>query len=1062
MPRRVSHAVRWLSQRQCYVLQCGADPAGQVVLPGDAAWLDWLDQIASFSFQGRSGNYCTVRRETLRRGGAYWYAYRSLQGRTVKRYLGRTADLTIARLEEVADRIAAASSASPRTAAGVSEGLIAGGSRATNPGRPSAQPASLLASKLHPPRLPGALVRRLRLVDRLDTGRLCKLTLVAAPAGFGKTTLVRQWIEGSAPASLPAWVSLDAGDDDPMLFWRYVITACQALQSGLGTWALAQLSGAMQSPFEPPSLEAVLTPFLNDLAHLAREGLLILDDFHLITAPRIHETFTFFVDHLPSTLHLVLLTRHEPPLPLPRWRARAELAELHATDLRFSLEETTAFFRHTLPFALPETAIAQLDARLDGWAVGLRLLALTMQGLPAPRDVERYLAGLHEGPDAAQPHRAILDYFLTEVLQKQPEPLQLFLLQTSVLDRLTGSLCDELTGRHDSAALLEAMERAGLFLESLDDAGRWYRYHALFADAMRATARLRLGDDALRALSLQASHWYERQGLPAEAIDAALQGGDAERAASLIERLADASNLRFDQVHPLRRWLESIPDEIRWARPRLCLAHAVAIVTTQLPIAPAPALMARVHEELRRADDGWRAAGDLAGRGEVWTFRATLAWREGQIAQAARDARQALAWLADGEDRSTDGAGALPALLEWHAIITAILGNEALESGDMGEALRLLHEVNRRSIATDNRPFVRLSRLLLATAHVALGELHQAEVYYRQVLPDARDQDDQEDLVFIGIGLAELCYEWNDLDATERLVGEARDRGILPGLPELEEHLAFRQALVLHARGHTGAALQQLTGILARLQAISSPRAVQALPIVRSWQGRLQLLAGDLFAAQRGFEDLGRVEENDSPSSRAMVQILAARVLLSQGQHQGALSRLETLLTLAQEQRRVRQALEIRVLKSLALAACRRGPEARQELHLVLAQCCGEGFMRLFLDEGPSLAALLRSLLPSLHGPALRSYARSILQAFGAVPEAPAMAAADTLPIEPLSTQEERVLRLLAAGRSNPEIAGELFVSVNTVKGHVKSLYRKLNVRHRLEAADAARRIAQR
>ena len=267
---------------------------------------------------------------------------------------------------------------------------------------------------------------------------------------------------------------------------------------------------------------------------------------------------------------------------------------------------------------------------------------------------------------------------------------------------------------------------------------------------------------------------------------------------------------------------------------------------------------------------------------------------------------------------------------------------------------------------------------------------------------------------------------------------------------------------MLHARGHTGAALQQLAGILARLQAIASPRAVQAIPIVRSWHGRLPLLAGDLFAAQRSLEDLGRVEENDSPSSRPMARILAARVLLATGRHQDALSRIDTLLTLAQEQRRVRQALEIRVLKAQALAACRRGPEARQELQLVLAHACGEGFMRLFLDEDPSLAALLRSLLPSLHGAALRSYARSILQAFGTAPGAPATAAAGALPIEPLSAQEERVLRLLAAGRSNPEIAGELFVSVNTVKGHVKSIYGKLNVRNRLEAAGAARRLTPR
>jgi len=1067
LPRRAPYLVHWLVDRQAY--RVDGDATRVALTPGRDAWFDWLDGIVSFAFHSRSGAHCTIRKETLRRGGAYWYGYRSRRGRTVKRYIGRTADLSVARLEEMADRLADATlidaDAVPRPSGPIDTGPVRAAS--PDPSSPVAAPAAmpLLASKLHPPRLPGSLVARERLLDRLDTGLSRKLTLLTAPAGFGKTTLMGQWIaDRAAPAGIPvAWVSLDAGDDDPVRFWRYVITACQAIHRGAGQAALAQLAAALQPPFEPLPLETVLTFFLNDVTTGARDGLLVLEDYHVVTTPRIHETLAFVVDHLPPTLRLVMLTRTEPPLPLPRWRARGDLHEMQAADLRFSREETATFLRQALPYALSETAVAQLDARLEGWAAGLRLLALSMQGPLTPREVERHLAGLGDTQGPAQPHRPILDYFVTEVLHAQSEPLQLFLLQTSMLSRLSGPLCDSVTGRSDSAALLDVMERAGLFLEALDESSPWYRYHALFAEAMRAVARQRLGDDALRALSMHASHWYERHDLLADAIDAALYAGEAERAAALIERLTDTGNVHFHELHTLRRWLEQVPDEVRRAHPGLCLAYALALLITQYPHPATPPVMARVDEALRMADDGWRGQGDLARLSEVWAFRAMLAWWEGRVEHAARDARQSLAWLPDDETAPRDGAtprdgAASPArgVWEWRAVNLAILGSDALQAGRVEEARRLFQEARRRSVTVGSRPFGRITTLLLGTACIELGELRQAEVYYRQVLPDAKEQEDREDIAFALLALAELSYEWNDLDAVDRLLDDARGLGDVPRFSDIGEHTAFRQALLHHARGDDTAALRQVASILARLHAVASPRARQAIPNVLIWQGRLSLAAGDLVAARRSLDTLQQMDEDVSPVQRAMGQVLAARVLLARGKAQDALSHLERLLIVAREQRQARHALEIEALMALALAARGQGSAARQRLRLVLEQACGEGFMRLFLDEGEPLAALLRALLPSVRAPALRSYARAILQA-STTPRAPAPAASDAAPAEPLSLQERRVLRLLAAGRSNPEIAEELFVSVNTAKGHVKSIYRKLDVRNRLEASEAAR-----
>jgi LuxR family maltose regulon positive regulatory protein len=392
----------------------------------------------------------------------------------------------------------------------------------------------------------------------------------------------------NAQQALPpaAWVALDAGDNDPVRFWRYIITACQPFDAAIGQAALALVHTAQQ-----PAWELVLTLFINDLAQLAGKAVLVLEDYHVITAPQIHEMVAFLLDHLPPTLHLIMTARSDPPLPLARLRAQADLTELRAVDLRFSLAETQAFFQQTLARPLAPELLERLEARTEGWVTGLRLVALTLQGR---RESESQTEQLLVTLTGSRGH--IFTYFITEVLNAQPASCQDFLLRTSVLSRLSGALCNAVTGRDDSEMLLEHLERANLFLIPLDSVGQWYRYHALFAEAMQHEARRRLGADQLRALSHRASHWYEAHGWRTEAVEAALAAQDFSRAAELIARSIAPAFVQ-NEYHTLRRWLEHLPEAVLHAHPPLCMTYAVALLFTSDRYAPAT--MARLQRPLQ-------------------------------------------------------------------------------------------------------------------------------------------------------------------------------------------------------------------------------------------------------------------------------------------------------------------------------------------------------------------------------------------------------------------------------------------------------------------------------
>ncbi len=1052
MPKSASYTLRWSAEHERYELQARENAANRPLQ--EDWWFAWLADHSSFSFQGKQG-HLSLLKEPRARGADYWYAYRSLNRRTVKKYAGRTVDLTAAHLEELAHALASEAIAvadhAARKERPLSSKMVHERHAQTLPvpapaGAPPPPQLPLLRHKLQPPRLHPSLIVRERLLAQLDVAMEQPLTLLSAPAGFGKTTLVRQWLAArNATGQLPsfAWVALDEGDNDLLRFWRYMIAACQGVQTHPGSAALAHLSAAFQPPFNPPDMETVLTLLLNDLAYLPGTCLLVLDDYHVINESRIHETLAFWLEHLPDSLHVLLLSRNTPALPLARLRARGELSEIQAADLRFTVAETDDFLQQTLALSLTEETLAQLDSHLEGWAVGLRLLALTLRGRKSQQEVEYHLASF------AGSHRLILDYFITEVLSAQSESLQDFLLRTSVLNQFSGALCDFLTARQDSAQQLAEMEQAGLFLEAVGEAGEWFRYHALFAEAMRTEAHRRLGEDTLRALSAQASIWFEAQGRFAEAIEAALQAQHMQRAIVLIGQLIGARPLyELQDVHTLLLWLQQIPEALLKSYPILCQHYAAALIFSGKVV---PAEFAHLEKLLQMAEEGWRAMGNAAKIGETQTFRAMIASRQGARQRALSLAREALTRLPAEEK-------------EWRYISLGIVGMETLQEGQLNEAQKALQELRARWEAIGNFGAMRGITLILGKVYYEQAALHKAEELYHQVLALAREAHDDHDTVHALQSLAAIAYEHNELATAEQQAREALDIGEQIANTEQQVEAGLLLAHVEHARGQREAALRRcasLSTMLSNLSPPYTPLLAQLNRMIQAEQARFQLAADDHSTVQRWANSRDQHDEQISRFQREHEELIIVRLLITLGKIGEAQDMLTRLLASAGEAGRMRSMLAIQLLQAIAFAASKQLQEAKQHLLRVLTQAHTEGFLRLFLDEGETIAALLQTLMPQIHERALLTYARSILHAFEqerGETEAPTARSPRQL-IEPLSPQELRVLRLLVAGRSNREIAAEQIVSINTIRTQVRSIYHKLGVNNRVGASEMARQL---
>ncbi len=913
---------------------------------------------------------------------------------------------------------------------------------------PKTTQIELLNTKLTLPPLRRPRLRREALIERLHLGSQRKLTLISAGVGFGKTTLACDWLHSlneREPAAAAAWVSLDAGENDPLRFWRYVLTALQAVDPEAGGLGLQRLEAV-----QGRSVEGMLTALINLLAAHPGRILLVLEDYHAITNPEIHAGITFLVENLPPPLHLALLTRSDPPLPLAYLRATSEINELRALDLRFSVDETREFLQQSVPSPLTPEQVEKLAARTEGWPAGLRLAALALQSRPDPGARAQFIETFTGS------HRPILEYLAEDVLAAQPPSIQDFLLQTSFLPRLTGPLCDAVTGRSDGAETLGELERLNLFLEPLDGSGEWYRYHTLFAEAMQHTARLRLGEKRLDEIAEAASRWYEAHALRhhaslAEAVEAALFARAFERAAGLIERSLKP-HLAGNEYHTLLRWLGQFPEPVLSAHPALAMIYALSILFTAEP--GAADLERRVAGPLALAEDRWEAEGDEPRLGEALALRALMAVRQSDYPRGFALARQALAKLPQAADVS---AGHSQCQAEWRGMSLNLVGWEQFFAGQMNEAQRTI--TTARSIFQSVRNIFGLldTTVALGEIHLLRAEARQAEEFYRQALAEIeaapigrKDRLRRQGRALAG--LARLAYEQDHLASAVRYAAQALEIAEEISSEELLAGNELLLARVEWARDDLEAARLRLSSVAARIKRPALLRELQA------WQAWLALSAGDLAAARRWLARTGEADEGLPELLREREGLVQARVRLAAGEPKAGLDLLEAWLERARLQGRGRSELEIQILMAEALGALGQAPAAAEALARAQALAQPQGFQRVFLDEGEALARLLREP-PDPTALSLYWVRRLFSPANG-----PARSLSRECPFEPceaLSRQEERVLRLLAGGLSNPEIAEELVISVNTVKTHLKNAYRKLNINSRREAREAVRHLTQ-
>src|SRR5580704_13604743 len=803
-------------------------------------------------------------------------------------------------------------------------------------------PDGLLVTKLHVPRRQRFFVSRPRLGEALAEGLSRRLILVCAPAGSGKTALLADWAR--CGQQQVAWLSLEAADNDPVRFWRYVLAALDRACPGIG-----ERVGLLLGPPAPPSFEGLVTALINELAARRGDGevLLVLDDYHRIDARPVHGSVGFLVEHLPPGLHLVLASRADPPLPLARLRAGGQLAELRAADLRFSPEEAAALLHESAGADLPPAAVAALAARTEGWVAGLQLAALSLGGQTDPAGFVAAFSGSH---------RYVLDYLAEEVLDRQQEEMRSFLLETSLLERLSGGPCAAVTGRADSQAMLERVEQAGLFLVPLDEVRGWWRYHHLFADLLRARLQQER-PGRVAGLHRAAAAWCEDHGLADDAVRHALAAGDAAWSMRLVERHADAFLMRSEGA-TLQRWLAALPAGLAGSRPRLLLAQArlallshrvdaaeVALDAAERALASAPG----VADEPFEPSVG-RPASHLANVPAAITLERTLlAVLQGDAERAITFGRRTLAQVDEGEW-----------MLASHAL--GYLGVAEWLRGQLAEAERALAASIAQGWAAGQPTMTAWGYQDLGKVQRAQGRLDSAAATYQEALEVAAATSGAG-LPAAGIayvGLAEVAYQRNELDTALRHVSEGIGaRRQMNFTQPLATGLATL-AWIRQAQGDEAGAREAMEEAG---QTAPGPGVVGLLNPVAAQQSRLRLAQGDVAAAARWAEQRGLSPDDEPGYPREPEYLVLARVLLAQDRPGAALELLERLHAAAVSQDRAGSVIEIRALQALALAAAGQEAAAVDALAGALILARPQSYVRLFADEGPPMAALLGRLV---------------------------------------------------------------------------------------------------
>jgi LuxR family maltose regulon positive regulatory protein len=905
----------------------------------------------------------------------------------------------------------------------------------------------ILATKLYvPPPRPQA-VRRQRLTERLKQGLADgrRLTLISAPAGFGKTTLVAEWIAGVGRPV--AWLSLDDGDNDPVRFLAYLVAAVQTVAPKLGEEVVALLESQ-----QPPPTEVILTALLNEIAAQPGPLVLVLDDYHVIEAQAVDQALNFLIEHLPPQLHVVITSREDPPLPLARYRARGQLTEVRAADLRFSAAEAAEFLSAVMGLALAAGDIAALETRTEGWIAGLQMAALSIQGQPDAHGFIQAFAG---------DHRYIVDYLAEEVLQRQPDPLRRFLLQTAILDRLNGSLCDAVTGQAGGSARLEALERGNVFVVPLDDRRQWYRYHHLFADVLLAHLRAEQPDQ-IAGLHQRASVWFERQGSTADAIRHALAAQDFERAASLVEP-AVPDMLKSRQEAALLGWLQALPDPVVRRRPVLSAGYASVLMSN--------GKFSGVEDRLRDAERwleppaGTRDDLDAPAApmvvvdeeafrrlpGAVAVARAGHALARGDVEETVKYAQRALDLIPEDDHVRHGSAAALLGLAAWT--------NGDLEAAHQSyaEGMASLHKAGHLSDVLG-------CSIAVADIRMAQGRLHEARQTYERALemanpPGAPALRGTGDMY---VGLGELARERNDLPAATQYLLNSQALGEHKGLPQYPYRWRVAMARIRAAAGDLDGALSLLEEAERRYTGDFSPNVRP----VAAWIARLWVAQGRLGEALGWVRAQSLSTDDDLSYLREFQHLTLARVLLAQYQRDrtdGALAEalrlLERLQQAAEAGGRMGSVIESLMLQALGHQAHGDLVSALAPLERALKLAEPAGYVRLFVDEGQPMARLLRDAAASGRLPGFAGQLLGAIELESPPDRSdalhPASSARQPL-IEPLSQRELEVLRLFKADLSGPEIAEELVIALSTLRTHTKRIYSKLDVNNRRAAVTRA------
>ncbi len=884
----------------------------------------------------------------------------------------------------------------------------------------------LLTTKLYiPPVRPDHLPRP-RLIEQLNEGLDRKLTLISAPAGFGKTTLLSEWARQSA---FPiAWLSLDTADGDAARFWSYVIVALQTIHEGVGESALAVL----QSP-QAPLLEELLTGLINEIAQVPAPFVLVLDDFYVITSQPVHDGITLLLDRLPPPMHLVLSSREDPPWPLARLRARREMAELRTGDLRFTSEEATSFLNEVIQLDLSPEDVAALEGRTEGWIAGLQMAVLSMRGR---KDASGFIKAFSGS------HRFILDYLVEEVLDQQPCDVQEFLLKTSILERMTAPLCNAVAGTEDSQPILTQLEQTNLFLVPLDDERRWYRYHHLFADLLRSRLE-QTQPDQVPVLHRRASEWYERIGQIVQAMGHALLAGDADWLGRLVEENALAA-IYHGELATVAGWLDGLPDEMMRRHPRLCVAHAWVLayagqcdgIEAILKDAEKALAGPGEHREVSipRTAEGQQVAGHIAA------IRAYVAALKGHWSRAAELAREALDRLPEA-DLSVRG---------WTA---TVLGCALRSQGDFAAAAQAFAEAIAISRAAGDSHLEVDVLWEQAVLQYGQGQLHNVMSTCEEALQVANQYTRGGGWPLPVTGytytlMSDVLCEWNDLENALRHSRKGLELCQQWGQADALTQGYFRLAKVLHAAGQTAGALEAIQESKQMARGLGASYVVAA----GAHEARIRLAQGDVATATRLMRESGLGVHDELKIEFCIGYLTLARILMAQGRLDETLELLLRLSGTVEAAGAMRPVIEVLILQALVLQAQGKGDEALAALERALSLAEPEGYVRVFVGEGAPMGALLRQA--AARGIRL-DYVGKLLAALEGEMHQPGMAEL----IEPLSERETEVLRLLATPLSAPEIAKELFLSVHTVRSHIRSIYRKLNVHKRMEAVQRAKEL---